>query len=212
VGRAVRDAVEQAPNDRETCIVRVIAGRFRGRTLDAPPGQSTRPITDRAKETLFNVLGHRFALPGCLPGFVVLDVFAGTGSLGLEALSRGAAACTFVEQDRRALRYLRQNIARLGADGACTVLTDNAWTMRPPQCAGGFGLVFVDPPYRDATDPLTILDLLERLAPSLAPDGLLVFRHEARAPAPPAGAWRTLRCVDERILGQMRLLLLALAT
>ena len=119
--------------------MRVIAGRFRGRTLDAPPGQSTRPITDRAKETLFNVLGHRFALPGCLPGFVVLDVFAGTGSLGLEALSRGAAACTFVEQDRRALRYLRQNIARLGADGACTVLTDNAWTMRPPPWRGNAG-------------------------------------------------------------------------
>lgn len=189
--------------------MRVIAGTFRGRLLEAPPGRTTRPMTDRVKETLFNILGHRFATLGELPGFDVLDVFCGPGSLGIEALSRGARTCTFVERDRQALRSLRQNIQTLRLGDSSAVLPDNAWSMRPPHAANGFGLIFVDPPYRDAQDPLHVADLLERLAPSLAADGLLVLRHEAKSQPPPATELRSLQYVDERIIGRMRLLLLA---
>ncbi len=189
--------------------MRVIAGTFRGRMLDAPPGRTTRPMTDRVKETLFNILGHRFETPGELPGFAVLDVFCGPGSLGLEALSRGARAVTFVERDRAALRSLRQNIQTLRVSDVCTILPDNAWSMRPPHRPEGFGLIFVDPPYRDAEDPLRVADLLERLAPTLAADGLMVLRHEAKSEPPPAAELRSLQYVDERIIGRMRLALLA---
>ena len=188
--------------------MRVIAGLFRGRLLEAPPGRTTRPMTDRVKETLFNILGHRFATPGELPGFAVLDVFCGPGSLGIEALSRGAGACTFVERDRTALRSLRQNIQNLRIGDQCAVLPDNAWSMRPPHAPAGFGLIFVDPPYHDAEDPLRVADLLERLAPSLAADGLIVLRHEARSNPPATTDLRSLHCVDERIIGRMRLLFL----
>jgi 16S rRNA (guanine966-N2)-methyltransferase len=166
-------------------------------------------MTDRAKETLFNILGHQLAAPGTLPGLAVLDVFSGPGTLGLEALSRGAASCTFVERDRAALTALRENIRRLDVASATAIRTDNAWTMRPPETNAGFGLVFVDPPYRDAEDPLRVVDLLERLAPALAHDGLMVFRHETRAAPPPAEAFRTLTPLDVRQHRHMRLMLLA---
>jgi 16S rRNA (guanine966-N2)-methyltransferase len=189
--------------------MRVIAGTFRGRTLEAPPGDSTRPITDRVKETMFNILGHRLAMPGELPGLEVLDLFAGPGSLGIEALSRGARSCTFVERDPRTLRYLRQNLQQFRLDGVCTVLTDNAWTFRPPQPNGGFGLIFVDPPYRDTEDPRRMLDLLARLERSLASDGLIVFRCAAATPRLAEAELDLLQIVDERVVGRMRLVFLA---
>lgn len=187
--------------------MRVIGGTFRGRALESPRGLATRPITDRVKETLFNILGHRLATPGGLPAVDVLDVFAGTGGLGIEALSRGARSCVFVERDRRALRSLRENLRCLELERIGTLLADNAWTMRPPRVPGGFGLVFVDPPYRDAADPLRVLDLLERLSPSVAAQGLVVFRHESSA----ALTWhelRSLRPADERAFRRMRLVFL----
>ncbi len=192
--------------------MRVIAGLFRGRTLEAPPGEVTRPITDRVKETLFNILGHRLALPGELPGLDVLDLFAGSGSLGIEALSRGARSCLFVERDRQALRCLRQNVEDLKIDAVCTILADNAWTMRLPQRNAGFGLIFVDPPYRDTQSPQRTLDLLERLAPALAAEGLIAFRCAAAAPALPPAELHAVQPVDERVVGHMRLVLLARTT
>ena len=191
--------------------MRVIAGVFRGRKLEAPPGEVTRPITDRVKETLFNILGHRLALPGQLPGLDVLDVFAGPGSLGIEALSRGARSCVFVERDRQALRCLRQNVEDLEIDTVSTILADNAWTMRVPQKSAGFGLIFVDPPYRDAQNTRRMLDLLDRLVPALAADGLIAFRCAAQSPPLPPVELRALQPVDERVVGHMRLVLLARA-
>lgn len=188
--------------------MRVVAGTFRGRTLAVPPGRTTRPLTDRVKETLFNILGHRFASPGRLPGVAVLDVFCGSGSLGIEALSRGAARCTFVERHRLALRCLRQNLQQLDLTRVAAILTDNAWTMRPPQAGAGFGLTFVDPPYREAEDPLRVADLLERLAPAVTADGVLVFRHERQSAPPREDELRSLTYVDERVIGRMRLLFL----
>ena len=198
--RAVTDGVLRT--------MRVVAGQFRGRSLDAPEGLTTRPMTDRAKETLFNILGSRCAKPGELPDFDVLDLFAGTGGLGIEAMSRGARSCIFVERDRQALRALRTNLGRLGLNGVCRILADNAWTMRPPTCAAGFGLIFADPPYRDATDPLRVLDFLERLSHCLAADGLIMLRLEAQVLPPAADELRGLRYLKERLLGRMRLIFL----
>jgi 16S rRNA (guanine966-N2)-methyltransferase len=166
-------------------------------------------MTDRVKETLFNILGHRLAAPGELPGVAVLDVFAGSGNLGIEALSRGATACTFIERDRTALRVLRENLAELGLNEVARVLADNAWSMRPPPRPGGHGLIFLDPPFKDAENALRVADLLERWAASLAPDGLIIFRHESHAKPPTAAQLRTLRIVDERLIGRTRLLLLS---
>jgi len=185
--------------------MRVIAGRFRGRSLVAPRGLTTRPITDRVKETLFNILGHRFGTLGHLPDFDVLDVFAGTGSLGIEALSRGARRCTFVERDYAALRCLRDNLRQLRVLKHCVVRVENAWAMRTPESLHGFGLMFVDPPYRDAAVGLRLVDLLDRLTPALRPDGLLVLRLEANA-AFPDERLQGLACVDRRRIGSMSLL------
>ncbi len=189
--------------------LRIIAGAFRGRSLTAPPGRTTRPITDGVKETLFNILGHRLGLPGELPALAVLDVFAGPGSLGLEALSRGARRCTFVERDRAALRCLRQNIHTLGVEHACTIWADNAWTLRWPHGPERIDLAFVDPPYRDGNDPQRLADLLQRMSASLAPEALVVCRQESAAPALEPGLLRGVGLVDQREIGRMRLVFLA---
>ena len=189
--------------------MRIIAGRFRGMTLEAPAGATTRPMTDRVKETVFNVLGARLDLPGRLPEGPILDLFAGSGALGIEALSRGATACTFVERDRRALGVLRANVAKLRLGDACHVVAENAWTLRlPPAPGAGYVVVFVDPPFRDVAQTTRVLDLLERVATRLAPDGVAVFRHDLPTPFAPVSL-RGLRCVDRREIGRNRVLLLA---
>lgn len=190
--------------------MRVIAGRFRGRLLSSPDGKRTRPITDRVKETLFNILGTRFALPGHLPPFDVLDVFAGTGGLGIEALSRGARSCVFVERDRAALGALRDNINALRIHATCTVLSENAWAMRLPRVADGFGLVFLDPPYRDVSDTTRLADLLDRLSRALADDGVIVLRYEVGLLRDFPGALvPSLIVADQRQIGRMGLMLFA---
>jgi 16S rRNA (guanine966-N2)-methyltransferase len=136
--------------------VRIIAGAWRGRPLQAPAGQATRPTSDRAREALFSMLASRL---GSFTGLHVIDLFAGTGALGLEALSRGAASCSFVEQDRAALAALTANIAKLGATAA-RVIAGDATRM----VAGGpYDLALLDPPYRTglADQALTTLNLAE---------------------------------------------------
>lgn len=160
--------------------MRIIAGRYRGISLAAPPGETTRPVTDRVKETLFNMLGSRLATPGLLPPIEVLDLFAGAGSFGFEALSRGAARVTLVERAPRALRTLRENASKLGAgEDGVHLIAGNAWTMRlpKPRLAAHFGVIFVDPPYKHATDSLGVASLFDRLVARLAPEGVIVFRH-----------------------------------
>lgn len=121
--------------------MRIIAGRWRGRALLAPAGATTRPTGERAREALFSMLTSRL---GSFDGLRVADLFAGTGALGLEALSRGAAHCTFVEQDRAALEALRANIAKLGADPVSEVRPGAVSSF----AGGPFDLVLADPPYR----------------------------------------------------------------
>lgn len=126
--------------------MRIIAGRFRRRTLRTNPGLVTRPITDRVKETLFERLGDR------LVGAKVADVFAGTGTLGLEALSRGAVAATFIETDRKAVELLRENIAKLKVESETLVWpVDVMRTSFKPKGVPHlvpFDIVFFDPPYK----------------------------------------------------------------
>ena len=118
--------------------MRIVAGRHRGRRLLAPPGETVRPTSDRAREALFNILSHGQLAAEGIPfaGAAVLDAFAGTGALGLEALSRGAAEAAFIEQDREALATLRQNIAALGR--RCPL--SDRFRRRHPPAARTFGV------------------------------------------------------------------------
>jgi len=189
--------------------MRVIAGVRRGAKLDAPSGRDTRPITDRGKETIFNIVSSDLGAPGGLPDIAVLDLFAGSGAFGIEALSRGARSCLFVERARPALKALRSNIQKLRFDEEARISAANAWTMRLPPTVGGYGLIFVDPPYREVNDTQRMLDLLERAAGRLAVNGVLMFRHseKARFTADPL---RERYEIDERALGTMRLIFLRL--
>jgi 16S rRNA (guanine966-N2)-methyltransferase len=137
--------------------MRIVAGTWRGRRLVAPPGSDTRPTSDRARQALFDMLLHApWAGRDAIEGALVLDAFAGTGALGLEALSRGAATATFIERDPAALRTLRTNIAACGAEQRCTVITSDA--LDPP-IGRPCGLLFLDPPYRKGL----VAQALERL-------------------------------------------------
>jgi 16S rRNA (guanine966-N2)-methyltransferase len=183
--------------------MRVVAGRHRGRRLLAPPGETVRPTSDRAREALFNILSHgRLAAEGIpFAGAAVLDAFAGTGAVGLEALSRGAAEAAFIEQDREALATLRRNIAMLGEGDRARIVPGDA--TRPPRAPSAYALAFLDPPYRSvlAAAALTALDA----AGWFTPEALVVVELAAREHlAPPAG----FNLVDERVYGAARLLFL----
>ncbi len=135
--------------------MRIIAGSARGRKIVAPDGQSTRPITDRAKEGIFNMLVSL----GGVADTRVLDLYAGSGSFGLESLSRGTEHVTFVERGRPALVALRKNLQALGFESRATVLAVSVEQALISLASSSFDLVFCDPPYAD--DPWT--DLLERV-------------------------------------------------
>ena len=126
---------------RYPCRVRVVAGSFRGRKIEAPKGGNTRPTTDKARQATFNALGSL----GVIEDAVVVDAFAGSGAMGIEALSRGAKHCTFIESDREALEVLQSNLANLGLRERSTVVRGDALT-RLDQVANAT-LVIADPPY-----------------------------------------------------------------
>lgn len=146
--------------------MRIISGHWRSRTLVAPKGDTTRPTADRTRETLFSMLTSRL---GSFEDLQVLDLFAGSGALGLEALSRGAAACTFVEQDRAALDALEANIAKLGAKAQCDVRKASVLSLGPARAA--FDLILMDPPYGTGAGAVA-LDKLARLG-WIAPGALV---------------------------------------
>lgn len=151
--------------------MRIIGGTHSGRTIAAPPGRATRPTSDRVREALFNLLGARTALAG----LAVLDLFAGSGALGLEALSRGAASATLVERHGPTLAVARANAAALGLASAVRPVRADVLTFlrRPVQA---FGLAFADPPYDLAEIPA--LPALVR--PHLAPGALFALEHDTR--------------------------------
>jgi len=126
--------------------VRIVGGQFRGRRLAAPSFEGTRPTPDRVREAIFNILAH--AVPAFqLEGARVLDLFAGTGALGLEALSRGAAFCLFVDERAEARALMRRNIEALELAGITKVFRRDATELGPAGRKGGFTLAFLDPPY-----------------------------------------------------------------
>jgi 16S rRNA (guanine966-N2)-methyltransferase len=137
--------------------MRIVAGEWRGRKLVAPKGEATRPTADRARETLFNMLTSRL---GSFEGLQVADLFAGSGALGLEALSRGAAHCLFVEQDRAAVDAIRANITALDARAKTQVEAGSVMALRAsPQ---PYDLILLDPPYQTGAGSVA-LDRLLRL-------------------------------------------------
>ncbi|WP_347303636.1 16S rRNA (guanine(966)-N(2))-methyltransferase RsmD [Croceibacterium sp. TMG7-5b_MA50] len=137
--------------------MRIVAGEWRRHPLRAPAGDATRPTADRTRETLFSMLASRL---GSFDGLAVADLFAGSGALGLEALSRGAASCLFVEQDAAALRVLRANIASLRAQARCNVHAGSATQIGPARQM--LDLVLLDPPYGSGTGGVA-LDRMIRL-------------------------------------------------
>lgn len=137
--------------------LRIIAGEWRRRQLRAPEGEATRPSADRTKETLFGMLTSRL---GSFDGLKVADMFAGSGALGLEALSRGSAHCLFVEQDAAAIRALRTNIANLRAQATTSVQASSVMGLGPPR--DQFDLLLLDPPYGSGAGGVA-LDRLVRL-------------------------------------------------
>jgi 16S rRNA (guanine966-N2)-methyltransferase len=151
--------------------MRVVGGEFGRRRLVAPRGRATRPTSDRVREALFSILGD-------ISGASVLDLFAGSGALGIEALSRGAAHATFVDDADPARAAIKQNLEVLGLEDRATLI--NASLRTAPLPGGPFDLVFADPPYGDAGDlgPL----LAPKLLAVLTPEGRLVTESDRRTP------------------------------
>lgn len=148
--------------------MRIIAGKWRSRKLGRPAPGTTRPMPDRVREAIFNILGSRYGTPGTLPALHVADLFAGSGSMGLEALSRGAGSCVFYERDRAVLEVLRQNLAVMDHDRQAVIAAGNAFQARLIHRDGhSFDLLILDPPYRDSRDfspGQPIVELFRRLA------------------------------------------------
>ncbi len=126
--------------------MRVVAGRFRGRALQAPEDVSIRPTADRVRENMFNILAHGIA-DFSLDGARVIDLFAGTGALGVEAMSRGAAYCLFVEEAPEARALIRKNVETLGLTGETRIFRRDATDLGPAGNMGPYDLAFLDPPY-----------------------------------------------------------------
>ena len=158
--------------------MRIIAGLHKGRTLKSPTWAGLRPTSDRLRETLFNILAPRIA------GARILDVYAGTGAVALEALSRGAATAVCVEDDRRAAALLAENRARLGEESRCMILRDHARrALQAPVAGGPFDIVFLDPRY----DLEELDDVIAGAVAQRAAGGVLVLEHASRR-APPRWA------------------------
>jgi 16S rRNA (guanine(966)-N(2))-methyltransferase RsmD len=167
---------------------RIIAGTARGRRLVAPRGEGTRPTSDKVRGAVFNVLGQFFE------GGEVLDLYAGTGALALEALSRGCARALCVEADRAAAEVIARNAATCGFADRVEVRRARVEDTLARLPAGRFALAFVDPPYAEGPDAA-----LAALAPLLAPGGRAVAEHAARRP--PAETHGPLRLADRRAYG-----------
>lgn len=156
--------------------MRIVAGTHGGRRIAAPPGRATRPTSDRVREAIF-------AMVGPVEGLDVLDVFAGSGALGLEALSRGAASATFVERAPRALAQIRANVEALGFEGRSRVIPRDWRAALAAERAAGrrYGLCLLDPPY--SVTHRIAGGLAAALAPLMATAGTVVIEHSAASPS-----------------------------
>jgi 16S rRNA (guanine966-N2)-methyltransferase len=180
--------------------MRIVSGKFRGKAIAAPVGRDTRPTSDRARQAVFNILEHAAFAP-TLSGSRVIDLFAGSGALGLEALSRGADFCLFVETDDQARGAIRENMDTLGLFGVSRIHRRDATDLgqRPASAGPAFNLAFLDPPYGQG--------LAERCLPSLVDggwltdDALAVVERGANEPPLVVPGFEVL---DERVYGAAR--------
>jgi 16S rRNA (guanine966-N2)-methyltransferase len=157
--------------------MRIVGGQLRGRTLAAPKSQAIRPTADRLRESLFNILLHAYADP--VSGARVLDLFAGTGALGLEALSRGAAFALFVDDGAQARALLRENVTALGLGGATRIFRRDATRLGAAHPVEPFTLAFLDPPYGQGLAEKALVSA--RAGGWLASDALVVVEEAAKA-------------------------------
>jgi 16S rRNA (guanine966-N2)-methyltransferase len=176
-------------------LMRVIAGEFRSRVLAAPRGMETRPTSDRLRETLFNVLAPR------MEGAVVADLYAGSGAIGIEAISRGAKEAIFVEKAEPALKAIRANLSALGIRGGYAIQARSVAAALPRLAETGrlLDVVVLDPPYADAEEYALVLGLLGgECSGVLAADAVVVAEHEKRRDLEPQYG----RLVRYRVLKQ----------
>lgn len=184
--------------------MRIVAGTLKGRTLVAPDGQDTRPTSDRARQAVFNVLEHA-AWAGPLVGARVLDLFAGSGALGFEAISRGAAFCLFVETDDAARGAIRENVDAFSLFGQTRIHRRSATDLgvRPSSAGEPFDLVFLDPPYGKGLGEQALARLIEE--DWLKPGAIVVFERGAGEPEIETSGYARL---DARDYGAARVLFL----
>ncbi|HTR12874.1 MAG TPA: 16S rRNA (guanine(966)-N(2))-methyltransferase RsmD [Roseiarcus sp.] len=182
--------------------MRIVGGRFRGRILATPGSRAIRPTSERLRESIFDILEHRF--PGRLEGARVADLFAGSGALGVEALSRGARFALFVDNGVEARALIRANVEALGLGGVTRIWRADATKLGPAPARGAFGIAFLDPPYGQGLAKPALAALVE--GGWLEPDALCVVEEAAKAEivAPPG-----LVIVDERVYGDRRIAILA---
>ena len=185
--------------------MRIVAGDLRGRVIAAPEGDATRPTSDRAREAVFNILEHAPWSPG-LDGLRVLDLFAGSGAMGLEALSRGAAHAAFVETAGPALAALRANIETFRLGPRTTVLRQDATRLAARGTEPPFDVAILDPPYGKGLGEQALPALT--VGGWLAPEALVVFERAADEPALDLPGWAVL---DQRRYGKAAVWFLRLA-
>jgi 16S rRNA (guanine966-N2)-methyltransferase len=179
--------------------MRIVGGTRKGRSLVAPAGRATRPTSDRVREAIFNILAHGVA-DFSLDGARVLDLFAGTGAMGLEALSRGARFCQFVDNSAEARGLIRRNADELGLIGHCKIWRRDATKLGPCAPQPPYDLVFLDPPYDRGLGSLALASLIA--GAWLAPAAIVVLEESqaAEVTAPQA-----LSQIDQRIYGDTQL-------
>jgi 16S rRNA (guanine966-N2)-methyltransferase len=185
-------------------MIKIIGGKHRGRTIATPEGQTTRPTSNRAREALFNILAHaNWAGDGTSPlvDARVLDAFAGSGALGIEALSRGAAHVTFLDSDAAAVKLIGENLRKVGETATAKVIRADA--TRPPPSREGCDLVFLDPPYRSglANPALTALAEAGWLKPGAVATVELGHAEDLITPA-------RFETIDERRYGAAKIVIL----
>ncbi len=180
--------------------MRIVGGKFKGRALKAPEGRTTRPTSDRARESIFNVLAHAEWAPA-LEGARIIDAFAGSGALGFEAISRGAAFCLFVETDSTARGAIRDNVETFQLFGVTRIHRRSATDLgaKPAGLGEPFDLVFLDPPYARNLVPQAIEQLVS--GAWITADALIVAETGAGEDPPEASGWET---VDARAYGAAR--------
>jgi len=167
--------------------LRVISGSAGGLHLKSPKRHMLRPTQDRIRQVIFSSIAER------VPGARVLDLYAGTGSFGIEALSRGAESATFVEQDKEAVQCIRDNLAHCRLTGSDVRLGDVSAFLAQPPTGKPFDLIFADPPYTKKTGSLDDDPLLVILPKFLVPDGLFLWEHFAGQQVQIAGSWEVIR-------------------